>query len=170
MNAQFRKWYFNASFRKWGKIRQNLQYNYTKSPKLNVFISSCRIRWSQVLSRELICNWSSPDRHILVINNFIASKAVPYIRSLAVGQTTTHSLFNCLSLHVLYFFIHFKCILLVAYILSYTSNHDIHIVKMLSLCDGVTIGGSHDALRDRLWRHQENVWVNYRPFWAHYIV
>ena len=61
----------------------------TKSQNLNVshFVLQFSIRWSQVLSREWRCNWSSADRrcsnYIWVINNFIAQD-VPYIRSFTV--------------------------------------------------------------------------------------
>ena len=43
----------------------------------------CPIQWSQVLSREWRCSWSSADRrcsnYIWVINNFIAYKGTSYI-------------------------------------------------------------------------------------------
>ena len=61
-------------YRKVSNIRR------TKSPNLNVLVSSCScfcpIQWSQVLSRERRCSWSSADRrcsnYIWVIDNFIA--------------------------------------------------------------------------------------------------
>ena len=54
--------------------------------------SSCRchcpIQWSQELSREWRCSWSSADRrcsnYIWVINNFIAYRGATYIRDLMV--------------------------------------------------------------------------------------
>ena len=60
-----------------------------------LLISSCSclylIRWSQVLSWEWRCSWSSADRrcsnYIWVINNLIAYWSAPYIRDLTVtGQ------------------------------------------------------------------------------------
>ena len=55
-------------------------------------ISSCSclwpIHWSQVLSLECRCSWSSADRrcsnYIWVIDNFIAHKGATYIRDLTV--------------------------------------------------------------------------------------
>ena len=51
----------------------------------------CQIHWSQVLSRERRCGWSSADRrcsnYIWVINNLIAYKGVSYIRGLTVVGT-----------------------------------------------------------------------------------
>ena len=48
----------------------------------------CPIHWSQVLSWELRCSWSSADsrcsNYIWVINNFIAYKGAPYIRDFTV--------------------------------------------------------------------------------------
>ena len=57
-----------------------------------LLVSSCSciypIRWSQVLSWELRCSWSSADRrcsnYIWVINNFIAYLSASYIRDLTV--------------------------------------------------------------------------------------
>ena len=47
------------------------------------------IHWSQVLSWEWRCSWSSADRrcsnYIWVINNFIAYKGATYIRGFTVG-------------------------------------------------------------------------------------
>ena len=46
----------------------------------------CRIHWSQVLSRQWRCSWSSASRrcsnYIWVINNFIGYKGASYIRRL----------------------------------------------------------------------------------------
>ena len=48
----------------------------------------CPIHWSQVLSWEWRCSWSSADRrcsnYIWVINNFIAYQGVTYIRGFTV--------------------------------------------------------------------------------------
>ena len=50
--------------------------------------SLCTIHWSQVLSREWGCSWSSADRrctnYIWVINNFIANQGASCIRGLRV--------------------------------------------------------------------------------------
>ena len=50
----------------------------------------CPIYWSQVLSWEWWCSWSSADRwcsnYIWVINNFIAHLGVPYIRGSTVHR------------------------------------------------------------------------------------
>ena len=65
----------------------------TKSPTLNVsclFLQYCLclIHWSQVLSREWWCSWSSADRltskYIWVIDNFIAFQGATYIRGFTV--------------------------------------------------------------------------------------
>ena len=49
----------------------------------------CPIQWSQVLSREWRCSWSSADRrcsnYIWVIDNYIAYWGASYIRDLTVG-------------------------------------------------------------------------------------
>ena len=58
-----------------------------------LLVSSCSclypIRWSQVLSWEWRCSWSSADRrcsnYIWVINNFIAYYGATYIRGFTVG-------------------------------------------------------------------------------------
>ena len=48
----------------------------------------CPIQWSQVLTREWRCSWSSADwrcsNYIWVIDNFIAYKGASYIRDLTV--------------------------------------------------------------------------------------
>ena len=57
-----------------------------------ILVSSCSclgpIHWSQVLSREWRCSWSSADRrcpnYIWGINNLIAYKGATYIRDLTV--------------------------------------------------------------------------------------
>ena len=50
----------------------------------------CSIQWSQVLSREWRCSWSSADRrcsnYIWVIDNFIAYNGDAYIRDLTVDR------------------------------------------------------------------------------------
>ena len=56
----------------------------------------CPIQWSQVLSREWRCSWSSADRrcfnYIWVIDNFIAYWGATYIRDLTVNQQiNTHN-------------------------------------------------------------------------------
>ena len=66
------------------------------APNLKTYmllISSCSclypIRWSQVLSWEWRCSWSSADRrcsnYIWVINNLIVYLSATYIRDLTVG-------------------------------------------------------------------------------------
>ena len=56
----------------------------------------CPIQWSQVLSQEWRCSWSSTDRrcsnYIRVINSFSAYKGATHIRGLTVFQKT----YNCL--------------------------------------------------------------------------
>ena len=53
----------------------------------------CRISWSQMLSREWRCSWSSADRrcsnYIWVIDNFIAYQGASYIRGLRYYSRTT---------------------------------------------------------------------------------
>ena len=48
----------------------------------------CPIHWSQLLSREWRCSWTSADRqcsnYILVINIFVAYQGATYIRGLIV--------------------------------------------------------------------------------------
>ena len=82
-------------------------------------VSSCSclspIQWSQVLSREWWCSWSSADRrcsnYIWVIDSFIAYWGVPYIRDLTViyhvntlrvgqnGHHFTDKIFKCIFLN-----------------------------------------------------------------------
>ena len=54
------------------------------------------IRWSQVLSWEWRCSWSSADRrcsnYVLVINNLIAYQSASYIRDLTVIHCTKTSI------------------------------------------------------------------------------
>ena len=59
-------------------------------------ICLCPIYWSQVLSREWRCSWSSADRrcsnYIWVINNLFAYKGASYIRDLTVHQVRKSAL------------------------------------------------------------------------------
>ena len=54
----------------------------------------CTIYWSQVLSGEWRCSWSSADRrcsnYIWVINNLSAYQGAPYIRDLTVIISLLH--------------------------------------------------------------------------------
>ena len=56
----------------------------------------CPIQWSQLLSREWRCSWSSADRrcstYIWVIDNFIAYQGASYIRDLTVIITQLYLL------------------------------------------------------------------------------
>ena len=49
----------------------------------------CQIPWSQMLSREWRCSWSSADRrcsnYIWVTDNFIAYQGAAYVRGFTVG-------------------------------------------------------------------------------------
>ena len=71
----------------------NFLLQVTPKPKTYVILISscsclCPIHWSQVLSWEWRCSWSSADRrcsnYIWVISNFIAYSGVTYIRCLTV--------------------------------------------------------------------------------------
>ena len=70
-----------------------------------ILVSSCSclclIQWSQLLSREWRCSWSSADRqcsnYIWVINNFIAFSGATYIRFLRYSQKTPHISPSCVS-------------------------------------------------------------------------
>ena len=93
------------------KHTSNLQYKLHQTPNLMFLVSSCcclcPIHWSQVLSREWRCSWSSADsrcsNYIWVINNFTASGAT-YIynrfegNSLALEWCDYH--FNSLALGI----------------------------------------------------------------------
>ena len=61
----------------------------------------CAIYWSQLLSGESRCSWSSANRrctnYIRVINNFIAYKGVTYIKYLMVGCHDVVTLSNSLT-------------------------------------------------------------------------
>ena len=74
---------------------QSSNIRLTKAQTLYMFLISfcsclCRIHWSQVLSREWRCSWSSAARrcsnYIWVTNNFIAYHGAPYIRDFTVGS------------------------------------------------------------------------------------
>ena len=58
----------------------------------------CAMYWSQVLSGEWRCSWSSAERrcsnYIWVINNFIAYQGAPYIRDSTVGVLCTRVSIN----------------------------------------------------------------------------
>ena len=58
----------------------------------------CPIQWSQVLSQEWRCSWSSADRrcsdYIWVINNCIAYEGAPYIEDLAVNCFIQQAIFR----------------------------------------------------------------------------
>ena len=70
------------------KYRKTSSISHTKYQSLNVacILAHClrSIHWSQVLSWERRCSWSSADRRcsncIWVINNFIAYKGATYIK------------------------------------------------------------------------------------------
>ena len=55
----------------------------------------CRINWSQVVSREWRCSWSSADRrcsnYIWEINNCVAYQGAFYVRGLTVVLCSKHS-------------------------------------------------------------------------------
>ena len=74
--------------------RQVSNIRRTKSQHLLSCGCLCRIPWSQLLSREWRCSWSSADRrrsnYIWVIENFIAYSSVSYIR----GIWFFHELYN----------------------------------------------------------------------------
>ena len=59
----------------------------------------CSIQWSQVLSQEWRCSWSSADRrcsnYIWVIDSFIAYQSTTYIRDLTVPGSWSVSLDIC---------------------------------------------------------------------------
>ena len=74
-------------YRKVSNIRR------TKIKTYMILVSTCSClcpsHWSQVLSREWRCSWSSADRrcsnYIWVIDNFIAFKGESYIKDLTVS-------------------------------------------------------------------------------------
>ena len=77
-----------------GKLHYR-QTSYISRTKLNIqmfLVSSCSrlcpIHWSQALSREWRCSWSSADRrcsnYIFVIRNVIAYRSASYIRGFTV--------------------------------------------------------------------------------------
>ena len=74
---------------------QTSYIRHAPNPKTQMFLISscsrlCPIHWSQVLSWEWRCSWSSTDRrcsnYIWVINSFNAYSGVPYIRGFTVHQ------------------------------------------------------------------------------------
>ena len=74
--------------------RQTFSINRTKLKKLKCFSSRLAfVHWSQVLSRQWRCSWSSADRrcsnYIWVINNFIACQGATCITGLTVVKTTS---------------------------------------------------------------------------------
>ena len=74
------------------EYRQVSNIRRTKSQHLKILKLSCcclcRIPWSQMLSRERRCSWSSADRrcsnYMWVIDNFIAYQGASYIRGFTV--------------------------------------------------------------------------------------
>ena len=84
------------------KYRKTSSINRTKSQSLNVSCILAQLSslnpWSQVLSWEWRCGWSSADRrcsnYIWVINNFIAYKGATYTRCFTV---LIHDLTDCYS-------------------------------------------------------------------------
>ena len=80
------------------RYRQIFNIRGTKSQNLIFFVSSCSylwaLYWSNVLSQEWRCRWSSAGRrcsnYIWVINNFIAYWKAPYIRDLTVYHTLNY--------------------------------------------------------------------------------
>ena len=66
----------------------------------------CPIHWSQVLSQEWICSWSSAD--IWVINNFIACWGTTYFRGFTVFVQQSLDL-NCIWKIVRYFPVDILC-------------------------------------------------------------
>ena len=95
----------------WGQFRVKSEYRQvsnirrTKSQHLKYSLLSCdflcQIPWSQMLSREWRCSWSSANRqcsnYIWVIDNFIAYQGETYIRGFTVIWTkisNSRGLFN----------------------------------------------------------------------------
>ena len=73
------------------------------NPKTQMLLDSacsclCATYWSQVLSREWRCSWSSADRrcsnYIGVINNLMAYKGASYIRDLTVHMFLPEARFD----------------------------------------------------------------------------
>ena len=95
-----------------GRCRNKLQVNYRKISNISHTKSKhsnasriarsclCATYWSQVLSGEWRCSWSSADRrcfnYIWLINNLIACKDVTYIRDLTVVFQIDSFVFNAL--------------------------------------------------------------------------
>ena len=83
--------------------RQISNIRHTNPQTYMLLIPSCSclssIHWSQVLSREWRCSWSSADRrcsnYIWVINNFIACYDVSHFRALMVLQSSIFKIFTC---------------------------------------------------------------------------
>ena len=99
------KWIFDA-------YHQTSSIRCTKSQNKMFLVLSCiclcPIHWSQVLSREWRCSWSSADRqwskYIWVINNFIAYWGAFYIRGLKAYlwglKNLGHHYFGVMACHV----------------------------------------------------------------------
>ena len=85
----------NAGYRKADMYCKSSGIMYTKFQNLNAYglilQLPCPIYWSQVLSQEWRCSWSSADRwcsnYIWVISKFIAYKGVAYIRGFTVNAS-----------------------------------------------------------------------------------
>ena len=81
----------------WSKLKNTVKSLIWDAPNPNtktILVLSCgclcRIPWSQMLSREWRCSWSSADRrcsnYIWVIDNFFAYWGASYIRGFTVCQ------------------------------------------------------------------------------------
>ena len=70
----------------------------------------CPIHWSQALSQEWRCSWSSADRrcsnYIWVINNFVAYEGAAYFRGLMLGRLLNADV--CSELNVLGTLVQFR--------------------------------------------------------------
>ena len=80
---------------------QTSNISHTKSKQLNFLVLSCSclcpIHWSQMLSWEWRCSWSSVDRRcsnfIWAINKFMTSKGSSYIKGLTVTEIQSRDIY-----------------------------------------------------------------------------
>ena len=106
----------------------------------------CPIHWSQMLSWEWRCSWSSADRrctnYIWVINNFIAYWGAPYIRDFTViicdlkGLTATDIMCEDHFYCTRQIFNNFGSMYLFSFTLNYTFFKYMHniVIRIFSNC------------------------------------
>ena len=144
-----------------------------------IFSCSClrSIHWSQVLSWEWRCSWSSADRrcsnYIWVINNFIAYQGATYIRGFTVICAEEHVWYFNKSNTILFYHKQ-KIVAFLKNVLSLNRSNSIHsIYRPFQVCHAVSMTVFRRKLpcHNRTWLYfplsmpSQRKWSSIQPRW-----